>query len=160
MRVKSLVVSASIASGVIVATMFAESLSSTSAQTLYMQTNETRNAIIHYSRSANGMITEVERIYTGGAGSGEFKPISGQESAPNAFEGAGSVILTPDRRFLFTTNGGDNSVSSFGVGEDGRLTLLDVKPTGNPVTGRSGTAKSLVGYAVQPDGSLNEVTSV
>jgi hypothetical protein len=80
---------------------------------------------------------------TGGAGSREFKPISGQESAPNAFEGAGSVILTPDRRFLFTTNGGDNSVSSFAVGEEGRLTLLDCKPTGNPVEGRSGTAKSL-----------------
>src|SRR6266849_6062377 len=110
---------------------------------LYMQTNETRNFIVHYHRSANGTLTEVERVFTGGAGSGEFKPTSGQESAPNAFEGAGSVILSPDRRFLFTTNGGDNSVSSFAVGEDGRLSLLDVCQTGNPVEGRSGTAKSL-----------------
>ncbi|MER7892611.1 beta-propeller fold lactonase family protein [Micromonospora sp. NPDC094482] len=110
---------------------------------LYLQTNETRNAIIHYRRSADGMITEVERVPTGGAGSGTFKPISGQESAPNAFEGAGSVILTPNRRFLFATNGGDNTVSSFSVGGDGRLTLVDVISTGNPVTGRSGTAKSL-----------------
>src|ERR687892_980603 len=143
MRVRSLVATASIATGVIVATMSAESLSSTSAQNLYMQTNETRNAIIHYSRSADGTITEVERIPTGGAGSGTFKPISGQESAPNAFEGAASVILTPDRRFLFTTNGGDNSVSSFGVGQDGKLTVIDRQLTGEPVTGRSGTAKSL-----------------
>ena len=110
---------------------------------LYMQTNETRNAVVHYRRSANGTLAEIERVSTGGAGSGTFKPISGQDSAPNAFEGAGSVILTPDRRFLFTTNGGDNSVSSFRVGEDGRLTLLDVRATGNPVEGRSGTAKSL-----------------
>src|SRR5215510_2801492 len=110
---------------------------------LYIQTNEIQNAIIHYHRSASGTLTEVERCLTGGAGSGTFKPISGQESAPNAFEGAASVILTPDRRFLFATNGGDNSVSSFRVGEDGRLTLLEVKPTGNPVEGRSGTAKSL-----------------
>src|SRR5262245_37156731 len=110
---------------------------------LYIQTNEIQNAVIHYHRNANGALTEVERCATGGAGSGTFKPISGQESAPNAFEGAGSVILTPDRRFLFATNGGDNSVSSFRVGEDGRLTLLDCKPTGNPVEGRSGTAKSL-----------------
>jgi 6-phosphogluconolactonase (cycloisomerase 2 family) len=110
---------------------------------LYMQTNEIKNAIIHYERSSTGALTEVERISTGGAGSGEFKPISGQESAPNAFEGAGSIILTPDRRFLFTTNGGDNSVSTFRVSEDGRLSLVDVKPTGNPVEGRSGTAKSL-----------------
>jgi 6-phosphogluconolactonase (cycloisomerase 2 family) len=110
---------------------------------LYMQTNETRNAVVHYYRSASGKLTETGRLSTGGAGSGVFKPISGQESAPNAFEGAGSVILTPDRGFLFTTNGGDNSVSSFRVGEDGWLTLLDCKPTGNSVKGRSGTAKSL-----------------
>ncbi|WJR75634.1 beta-propeller fold lactonase family protein [Bradyrhizobium sp. NP1] len=110
---------------------------------LYMQTNEVENAIIHYQRSSTGALTEMERIKTGGAGSGEFKPISGQESAPNAFEGASSIIFTPDRRFLFTTNGGDNSVSTFRVSEDGRLSLVDVKPTGNPVEGRSGTAKSL-----------------
>jgi 6-phosphogluconolactonase (cycloisomerase 2 family) len=110
---------------------------------LYMQTNELQNAIIRYVRSENGMITEAERFLTGGAGSGIFKPISGQSSAPNAFEGAASVILTADRQFLFTTNGGDNSVSSFAVGGDGKLTLIDVKRTGNVVTGKSGTAKSL-----------------
>src|SRR5262245_28504202 len=110
---------------------------------LYMQTNETRNVIVHYRRSANGTLTEVERIATGGRGSGTYKPISGQDSAPNAFEGAGSVILSPDRRLLFATNGGDNSVSSFRVDEKGGLTLVQVQSTGNPVEGRSGTAKSL-----------------
>ena len=110
---------------------------------LYMQTNETRNCIVHYRRSANGTLTEVERIATGGRGSGIFKPISGQDCAPNAFEGAGSVILTPDRRYLFTTNGGDNAVSSFRIDENGRPTLIHVQSTGNPVEGRSGTAKSL-----------------
>src|SRR6266403_1562265 len=110
---------------------------------LYMQTNEIRNCIVHYHRSASGSLTEVERVLTGGAGSGTFKPISGQESAPNSFEGAGSVILSPARRVLFATNGGDNSVSSFAVDKDGRLTLLDCKPTGNAVEGKSGTAKSL-----------------
>src|ERR1700746_808479 len=110
---------------------------------LYMQTNEVKNTIIHYHRSANGTLTEVERVPTGGAGSGTYKPISGQESAPNAFEGAASVILSPDRRFLFATNGGDNSVSSFSVGDHGKLKLIDTKPTGNAIEGKSGTAKSL-----------------
>src|SRR5262247_525432 len=105
---------------------------------LYIQTNEIQNAIIHYHRDANGALTEVERVPTGGAGSGTFKPISGQDSAPNSFEGAGSVILTADRRYLFTTNGGDNSVSSFSLDKDGRLALLDVKATGNPIEGKSG----------------------
>src|SRR6266478_5322662 len=110
---------------------------------LYMQTNEIRNSVVHYRWSASGTLTEVERVSTGGAGSGVFKPVSGQESAPNAFEGANSVILTPDRRFLFATNGGDNSVSSFAVGGDGKLILEDAKRTGNVVNGRSGTAKAL-----------------
>jgi 6-phosphogluconolactonase (cycloisomerase 2 family) len=113
---------------------------------LYMQTNGVENAIVHYRRGEDGTLTEVARIPTGGAGSGEFKPISGQESAPNAFEGAASIIITADKRFMFTTNGGDNSVSSFSIGEDGGLKLIDVKPTGNIVEGRSGTAKS-VAYA-------------
>ena len=106
---------------------------------LYMQTNEVENGIIHYHRSANGALAEVERVATGGAGSGELSPIY-HIKRPNDFEGAGSVILTPDRRFLFTTNAGDNSVSSFAVDKEGRVTLLDVKPTGNPT---NGGAKSL-----------------
>src|SRR5262245_35430266 len=97
-------------------------------------------ASMHYRWDESGKLTEVERVATGGAGSGTFKPISGQESAPNAFEGAGSVIVAADRRFLFATNGGDNSVSSFSLDKDGRLKLLDVKPTGNEVKGKSDTA--------------------
>ena len=110
---------------------------------LYMQTNEKRNCIVHYRRAPDGTLTEIERVETGGSGSGPFKPISGQESAPNAFEGAGSVILSKDRRLLFATNGGDNSVSSFAVTGDGRLALVSCESTGNPVQGKSGTAKSL-----------------
>jgi 6-phosphogluconolactonase (cycloisomerase 2 family) len=109
---------------------------------LYMQTNESRNAIIHYRWAENGTLTEVERVATGGAGSGLISPIY-NISRPNHHEGAGSVTLTPDRRFLFTTNAGDNSVSSFAVDQEGRLTLVDVKRTGNT---QGGGAKS-VAYA-------------
>jgi WD40 repeat protein len=101
---------------------------------LYMQTNETKNAIIHYRWSADGALTEVERVATGGAGSGPISPIY-HIKRPNHHEGAGSVILSPDRRLLFTTNAGDNSASSFAVDKEGRLTLLDVKPTGNKTMG-------------------------
>jgi hypothetical protein len=110
---------------------------------LYIQTNEVRNCVIHYFRAPDGKLSEMERVLTAGAGSGTFKPVSGQDNQPNAFEGANSIILTPDHRFLFTTNGGDNSVSSFAVNVDGKLSLLDAKRTGNVVDGRSGTAKAL-----------------
>ena len=49
---------------------------------LFMQTNEKQNVLIHYHQASNGTIAEVERVPTGGAGSGTYKPISGQESAP------------------------------------------------------------------------------
>jgi 6-phosphogluconolactonase (cycloisomerase 2 family) len=104
-----------------------------------MQTNETKNTVVHYRWSANGMLTEVERVDTGGAGSGVVSPIY-HISRPNDFEGAGSVILTPDRRFLFVTNAGDNSVSSFAVSDGGELRLVDTQKTGNATIGG---AKSL-----------------
>lgn len=141
---------------------------------VYMQTNETQNRILHFGRKADGRLKLLESIPAGGAGSGVFKPISGQESAPNAFEGAGSVVLAESNTLLFTTNGGDNSVTSFRVSPDGKLTLIDRQATGEPVTGRSGTAKSLAyrpqsrtlyvlhafgpnhlrAYTVAPDGKL------
>jgi len=106
---------------------------------LYMQTNEIRNAVVHYRWSPSGKLAEVDRVATGGAGSGVVSPIY-HVSRPNDFEGAGSVILSPDRRFLFTTNAGDNSVSSFAVSKDGGLMLVDTKRTANAT---SGGAKSL-----------------
>jgi 6-phosphogluconolactonase (cycloisomerase 2 family) len=83
----------------------------------------------------------VERCLTEGSGSGAVN----YRSYPLGLvtEGVNSIVLTPNRRFLFAVNAGDNSVSSFSVGEDGKLTLLNAKRTGNIVTGKSGTAKSL-----------------
>jgi 6-phosphogluconolactonase (cycloisomerase 2 family) len=110
------------------------SMSKSNSGHLYMQTNETKNCIVHYHRAASGALSEVERVPTGGAGSGRISPIY-HISRPNHFEGAGSVRLTPDCGFLFATNGGDNSVSSFAVDKEGWLTLLDVKRTGNTTNG-------------------------
>jgi len=136
------VAGASVASGIPEIAAAQKSRSDHGGGSLYMQANEIQNAVIHYRRDAEGTLTEVERVPTGGSGSGVVSPIY-HISRPNDHEGAGSVILSPDRRLLFTTNAGDNSVSSFAVGEQGKLTLVDVKRTGNPT---NGGAKS-VAYA-------------
>jgi hypothetical protein len=108
---------------------------------LYVQTSAIRNAVIHFRRADDGTIAEADRVLTGGTGTGSFNY---RATPPGLIvEGANSLLMTPDKRFLFAINGGDNSVSSFEVGENGTLTLLDIKRTGNPVTGKSGTAKSL-----------------
>src|SRR5208283_5276699 len=103
---------------------------------LYMQTNEVQNFVVHYRRAPDGTITEVERVRTGGSGVGPDGPFF-------VTQGARGVLLTPNGHLLMVVNPGDNSVSSFAVGADGSLTLVDRKDTGNAVTGRSGTAKSL-----------------
>jgi hypothetical protein len=103
---------------------------------LYMQTNEVQNSVVHYRRAPDGTIAEVERVRTGGSGVGPDGPFF-------VTQGARGILLTRDGRFLMAVNPGDNSVSSFAVGADGKLTLVDRKETGNTVTGRSGTAKSL-----------------
>jgi hypothetical protein len=108
---------------------------------LYMQTNEDQNRIIHYLYADDGTLTELERSLTGGFGSGAFN----FRADPRAIilEGAHRLVLAPDRQFLFAINNRDNSVSSFGIGQAGQLTLLDVTPTGNVASGISGTAKSM-----------------
>ena len=73
---------------------------------LYMQTNEIRNAVVDYLRSPSGTLADAERFATGGSDSGTFKSVGGQESAPNAFEGAAGVSLSPDRRLSPTTHDG------------------------------------------------------
>lgn len=83
---------------------------------LYIQSNASEsNEVFHYGRAADGRLTLIGKHPTGGKGSGTFKPLTGQDPGPNAFEAAGSVILSPDCKWLFATNGGDNSVSSFRV---------------------------------------------
>src|SRR5260370_7272920 len=78
---------------------------------LYMQTNEVKNAIIHYHWSANGTLAEVERVATGAAASGELSPIY-HINRPNDFHGARSGLLTPDLRLLFPPNSRDNPAST------------------------------------------------
>jgi 6-phosphogluconolactonase (cycloisomerase 2 family) len=113
----------------------------TSKGCLYIQTNEDVNRVIHFARAEDGSLTELDRYATGGAGSGLFN----YRADPRAIilEGAQRLVIAENRRFLFAVNNFDNSVSSLRIGEKGELTLLDVKPTGHPVSHMTGSAKSL-----------------
>ena len=60
---------------------------------VFGERNKNATALMGWTVGSIAVLTqgprEVERAATGGAGSGEYKPISNQDSAPNAFEGAG-----------------------------------------------------------------------
>lgn len=110
---------------------------------VYTQSNETQNQIINFRRATDGRLMEVQRIATGGKGTNGYVPLTGEESGPDSLISSNAVIVSRDRKWLFAVNAGDNSVSSFAIGADGLLTHVDTRPTGNAVTGRTGTASSV-----------------
>lgn len=120
------------------------------ASHVYTQTNETINKVIHFGRHADGTLTEVERVATGGRGTSGYKILSGQKSAPDNLVSSNSIVLSPDNKLLFTVNAVDSSVSSFSVDESGRLHLVDNQSTGErgPPTSVAYNSKSAVLYVM------------
>jgi 6-phosphogluconolactonase len=94
------------------------------AGALYTETNQPSNEVVVLGRDADGSIGVIQRIGTGGAGTLNNPPF-GQ----NHLDVDNEVELTDDGRLLFAVNAGDNTVSSFRVGQHGRLTLADVEST-------------------------------
>ena len=80
------------------------------------------NAVLAFRRAADGALTPLGAFPTGGAGSGltAVDPLGSQFS----------VRLSADRRLLFVVNAGSDDVSSFSVGSDGALALLDRESSG------------------------------
>ena len=44
--------------------------------------------------------------------------------------GTAEVQITPDGKFLYASNRGHDSIACFKIGSDGRLTLVEIEPTG------------------------------
>ncbi len=88
------------------------------------------NQVTMYRRTNDGRLSLIGSFDTGGQGSGPSQRFAGDGL------GAGnSVRLSEDRRWLFVTNAGSNSLSVFRVRAN-RLELTDVAPTGDGSPGR------------------------
>lgn len=128
---------------------------------LYTQTNETANKIIHYKQNNDGTLTEMDRVATGGKGTGGFSPSTGEESVPDSLLSSASVIASKDHKYLFAVNAGNNTVSCFSVKDGGHLMLMDTQSTDHGMVGKYGTASTLaynaadqvlyVGHSFGPD---------
>jgi 6-phosphogluconolactonase (cycloisomerase 2 family) len=98
--------------------------SSTPAQAqsgyVYTSTNSaTGNAVLVFSRAANGELTPLSYHFTGGTGTGA------------GLGNQGAVLLSPDNRWLFTVNAGSNDISVFQVNAFG-LRLIRRVSSGGP----------------------------
>ena len=92
---------------------------------LFAMTNQPHNQIVVFARGANGSISEVQRVVTGGAGALNNPPFP-----QDHLDADNEIELTADGKLLFAVNAGDDTVSSFHVGSGGRLTLVDREPSG------------------------------
>ncbi len=75
---------------------------------VYTLTNQTAgNAVAMYARAADGSLTWLGSVATGGSGAG------------SSLGSQGAVALSDDGRWLFAVNAGSNDISSFAVTESG-----------------------------------------
>lgn len=99
---------------------------------VYVLTNLIQgNTVVVYHRSADGSLTRVSEVATGGRGSGpgELPPGFGPGPGPNPLDSQDGLILTKGGRFLLAVNSRSNDVSVFAVEQHG-LRLVDRVPSG------------------------------
>ncbi len=84
----------------------------------YTETNNPAgNTVLVYARRANGTITLLANVPTGGKG--QPTPPGTPTFGLPVVDSQGAVDLTPDGKLLFVVNAGDNSVTSFQVTASG-----------------------------------------
>ncbi|MES2740324.1 MAG: beta-propeller fold lactonase family protein [Pseudomonadota bacterium] len=140
------------------------------ANQLYTETNDTANAVVHMVRNADGSITVVNRVLSGGAGLNGVEAGTSNAPGPDSVFSQHSVIVSPDHTTLFAVNAGDGSVSVFAIDQsNGDLTLKKTtKTAGSTPTSlafNNGVlyvmfqtgGNQLGSYTVQADGGLTQV---
>jgi 6-phosphogluconolactonase len=109
----------------------------------YTETNQPDNKVVVYRRGADGSLTEIQRVDTGGAG------VNGNPPFGQGFlDSNGAVEL--NGRLLFAVNAGDDTISSFRVKGNGRLKLADTAPSGGDHPTSIDTRKGLL-YVLNVD---------
>ncbi len=94
---------------------------------VYVLTNLAQgNTVVVFHRDADGALTRVEEVATGGLGSGpgELPPGFGNGPGPNPLDSQDGLVLTEDGMFLLAVNSSSNDVSVFKV-EGDHLRLVD-----------------------------------
>ncbi|MEP6731509.1 MAG: beta-propeller fold lactonase family protein [bacterium] len=124
---------------------------------VYTETNgATGNVVLAFHRAADGSLTSLGGVSTGGLGiGGTTDPLQSQYA----------LVVRADHRMLFAVNAGSNDISSFRVAGDGSLTLVDrvrsggVMPVslasrGNLLVALNTTSNTIQGFRTTDSGKL------
>jgi 6-phosphogluconolactonase len=129
---------------------------------VYTETqNPAGNEIVVYRRAPNGILTERDRVSTGGVGAAATPPFGFP-----IVDSQGSVELTRNGRLLFAVNAGDDTISSFRVKRHGGLVLVDRESSGGDLPVSLDTKRHLLyvvnglsgdisGFRFKPDGQFS-----
>jgi len=124
---------------------------------VYTMSNETGgNSILIYSQNANGTLSYQSSTASGGTGSGA------------GLGSQGAVIVNAAHQWLFAVNAGSNSISSFKIGNSGKLTLahtvssngtlpISVTTDANLLYVVNSATSNISGYTIGEDGSLTPI---
>jgi 6-phosphogluconolactonase len=134
---------------------------STSNPTVFVMTNDAgHNEVVAYTRASDGSFYESNRYATYGRGSG---------GTNDPLQSQGSLTLSGDHNYLFATNAGSGTLTSFRVGQNGGLAFVDKVATGgseplavaswhNRVYVLNGAgAGTVVGFSVAAGGQLQAI---
>ncbi len=120
---------------------------------VYVLTNQAEgNTIVVLNRAADGALSKVQEIATGGLGSGPI-PLPPPIGGPNPLDSQDALITTPDRRFLLAVNAGSNELSVLATTHDG-LRLTDKVASGGEFPVSISIHDSLV-YVLNSHGEPN-----
>jgi len=120
------------------------------------------NAVLVFSRTADGHILPAGTFATGGTGTGA------------GLGNQGALVIDAANQFLFAVNAGSDNISVFRIGENG-LRLVDLVPSGGrqPISltvsrkvlyvlnngGAVGSSDTIAGFAVGANGHLTRIVS-
>src|ERR1700712_4333538 len=79
------------------------------ANQLYPQTNETANAVVHFTRQGDGTLVRTDSTLTSGVGTNAVN-VAGA-TVPDSLASQHSVLISADTKMLFSVNAGDDSIS-------------------------------------------------
>jgi 6-phosphogluconolactonase (cycloisomerase 2 family) len=104
---------------------------STQGRVYVLTNNANGNTVVVFHRAADGSLTRLQEVATGGLGSGpgELPANFGKGPGPNPLDSGDGLAMTSDGRYLMAVNSRSNDISVFAVGHQG-LRLVSRTPTG------------------------------
>lgn len=131
---------------------------------VYVMTNKVSNSVIQYSRSANGALTRLREVPTGGKGTGatQVDPLGSQDS----------LVLSGDGHLLLAANAASNEITVFQI-QNGILMWQSKVRSGGDfpnsialfgdlvyVLNSKGGTPNITGFRLDPDGNLHQFARV